>query len=440
MSDAGRLSVEGWQTDFVAAAPQRFENSMRDALEQSGLSTLELVDRLRRVASSAGLAVTPLFRDFVAHVINSMVMKGEGNTAFREDQAFLADATRAVQAISDSVGGTTALWLALARCHANIDNAGRERLASIHSAGRYAIVPDDVVRARTVLAHYFIDTSNYRRAQRLLDQTETEFAGTPIAASHRAELLAARGMCQFYTDPEGSDTWFVRAIAVGTSGTGAGASEDESVQPVATAVHYRGRVAAARGEHQLALVRYVEAQAIAPGRLAGRAFHHVRLAEILLRHGPAHEAEHHLRQADSINQQARQISTGAAQLNHAWAQFHLATGDHRSAERELRDALRAARRANARRSTLQFALALGRLHAGRRRPVHALLYLTLAACWLLRWELFRDRHVVRNLRALMTHAPGALGRARPRAQSDAVRCPCGANHEGSAGPRSVRPP
>ncbi|MDF9817210.1 hypothetical protein [Streptomyces sp. SPB162] len=419
-----------WKNAFTLVAPELLENSMREALANTRLGTSALVDRLPRDADIPRLASTDLYRRFVAHVLDSMIMQGESSSSFGEDKAFLGKAVRAVQAISDAAGGTTALWLAVATCHANLDNASDERQRAIHNAARFAAVNDDAVRSRNVLAHYLIDTSQYAKALRILANTEAQFAASAVAASHWAELLAARGMCYFYTDPDGADAWFQRAIAVGSGDAAADLRDDPLLaQAVSTALHYRGRVAASRGEYQSALLHFVEAQELAPGRLVGRGFHHVRLAEILLRHGPIHEAEYHLLEAERINHQARQFGVGAAQLQNAWAEFHIVKGDHQRAEHSLRKALQAAQSNNAPRNVLQFAWALGRLHLSRRQPFHAAPYMTLAVFVLLRRELLGNRHLLRNVRALLAHVPGALRRGRSGAGSTVVvPCPCGSTH------------
>src|SRR5262249_55902543 len=103
----------------------------------------------------------------------------------------------------------------------------------------------------------------------------------------------------------------------------------------------------------------------------GTGYYHLRLAEVLLAHGPLEEAHYHLQEASQIFRQGQQQSTGEAQLQAAWARYFTQTSQHEKAEELLKSAIGQARLHRFPRGELLFLTQLAALRLAQRRMLSA---------------------------------------------------------------------
>ncbi|WP_173160389.1 tetratricopeptide repeat protein [Phytohabitans suffuscus] len=315
---------------------------------------------------------------------------------------------------------TTDLRLAAARLCAAISNGGQQRLSFIRAAIDEGKDTSDKFRATLVLAQFYIDTSRYRRAHHALDLCERLAVGN---VGYTAHTLTTRGLIYFYYAPRRALRYFERAIAVGRA-----SDQVDAIRASATALHFIGRIHAARCEYTLALTFLMAAQLVRsdlPTERKPRGFYELRMAEVLLDAGQVKEAQWHIAQAAMSLQTVHEISTAEAMLNGVLARIAAMQNNSEQAEQLLRIAIEVAQRDDHPRGELVFLASLLRLRARRGMTTNAIFTL-LHVTWLyLGAHPFRGgaRLASRVLRGI-GRSSAALCRRGMGGTSRGTRCPC----------------
>ncbi|GAA2155350.1 tetratricopeptide repeat protein [Actinomadura napierensis] len=365
----------------------------------------------------------PLFAELVRRALEARITQGIGRG--QSDEAFAGVAETAVGTLMSAGVRVADLWLLVAAYHAHYDNGGERRRRSIRKAVESSQDALERLRAELILAKFHIDTSEYRAAHSVLDGCENLMRRSRDTDRYRADLHCSRAMSYFYADSGRAEELFRQAIQEAEPYR----DDPDVAQSAAQAHHYLGRLAYSRGEFGEAIEQYLEAQELSTGRLTGRGFHHLRIAEILIEYGEQDEAYYHLNECAYFFRRVYQVSNGEAQLDHASARWELKAGRPDKAFELLESALGKAAGTSFSRGVIQYSFELARLHLSHRRPFRAFRLLWRAAVTLLVTELIENGRPafgkIRTILTLVPHIGVVPRRSRPRPQ---VACTCGADH------------
>ncbi|MEV8374747.1 hypothetical protein AB0P21_18550 [Kribbella sp. NPDC056861] len=347
-----------------------------------------------------------------------------GGPDFRLTSRVISSAEKIINRLQENGRPVTDLLLSLARYHAAFANGGDLRRKAVERARDAALDDDELLRALLVLARVEIDTSNYRKAAKLL----AACGGLPpmTRAAYRQQLLVTSAMVSFYDDVGETE----RLCHLALDG------DDDPPrtvigrqQPRAEALHYLGRVAKFDGRHQEALDFYLRAQEHSEGRLTGRGFHHVRMAEVLMSHDLPDEIVYHLSEARRDFQQGQEASAGEAQLDATYAAYLSRQQRFDEATEVLTKAKRRCREHNYPRGELQCIAQLAMIEWTRRRPGSVIRRIGQAGVVFLRDELAADwRHAGSKTLTDLRFARDFVFPRRGRRDTSEIHCPCGADH------------
>lgn len=353
-----------------------------------------------------------------------VVLKVGAGSTYRGYEEFLEYALRLIQVLQARGAPTTQLLLSAARFQACLANGDPARRSLIERAVEAAQDTPDRVIARLHLARFHIDISDYAGAHRHVAECRAAI-GAEQDGPLGLDLETTAGITHYYIDPKTARRHFDAAVNLGHR---FGAHPAAS-QPMATALHYLGRLAADRKEYQLALEYLVQGEQRSDDYLTGHGFYHQRLAEILTDHGPASEARYHLCRAEETFARVGQVSTGLTLLQGSWARWYLRQGDFARAERNLTSAIEVSRRESAPRVELILQAELLRLRLRQRTLGGALRVLARAGMLYVSGESSSSRrHVLQQAQTIAAMASRYL---RPRPippDQPPVTCPCGADH------------
>ena len=369
------------------------------------------------------------FMAYLQHVFDVMMMQGPG-ADFQLVEEFVTATDIAIDKIAAAGGSVADLLLAQAEYYARISNRDPKRYEAIRRAVNESSTSAERLKSLIILATYHIDGSDYRKAHKALDEC-VELASLVVNGGlHLPEISLTRGIAYVYSDPSRADACFERAISLGQQHL----SVAEVRNAVRAAWNYRGRLYATQGKYAEALRCLVKAREYALGRLADAAFFHLRMAEILMDHGPSDQALYHLEQSKKIFDQAQDMSLGTAQYDSALARYYLREGDRATAETLLKGCIQGARDDPFPRGELKFLIELAQVQIARFKLTGAALTLGRAIFVLCVKELPSGRiFTPSKLRALARFAPRIL-RVPPfihkeRRESLVITCPCGADHD-----------
>ena len=138
-------------------------------------------------------------------------------------------------------------------------------------------------------------------------------------------------------------------------------------QSISEALHYRGRIAHARGRHQTALELYVQARDWASTELEWEGYHHLRVAEILFAHGSPDECRYHLDLAEAIFKLGLQRTSGESQLAALRAHEMVRDGEPKRAVALLKAGIRSAHSHGFQRGEILFPVELAKIRLAQRR-------------------------------------------------------------------------
>ncbi|GGP73688.1 hypothetical protein GCM10010185_53880 [Saccharothrix coeruleofusca] len=421
-----------WQSQFAARARQRFPEKIVDAVANSDdYRRSENVPRLATLLRGALVAPEAVESHVLAGLVelsfSTFFTTGSG-TGFSEHREFLTNALALIDVLHERGAATSALLLSAARFQARLSNGTARRRGFIERAVDTATTPDELVAARLTLAKYRIDTSQYRAARKQLSLCR-EVLATGAAKRHATDVEVTTGVLYYYTAPARSRCLLEAVVSRWRDG-GSGGPTD---QPVATALHYLGRLAADDGDHVLAIRFYVRAEELSDDFLHGHGFYHQRIAELLVERGAVSEAAHHLITASETFARLGEVSVGSAVLDSTWARFHVRLGELEKAERILRRGIEVSRAHIGPRAELLLLAQLLVLHAKQRAWATAA-RIAVRGVWLYaRTEITDDPLSVWS--RLTAVARRALSTARPsrstRSQRppEAFSCPCGEPHD-----------
>lgn len=287
---------------------------------------------------------------------------------------------------------------------------------------RHALDGAERLRALLTLARVEIDVSKYRRARQLIARCQGE--RTEVAAPFQQQILVTAGMIAYYNDIERAESLFNDVLA---------APDDppQTVigrqQPRAEALHYLGRIASDQGRDNDALHLLFAAQDVSEGRLTGRGFHHLRVAEILMRHRLLDEAQFHLAIAAEHFAQGQDTGAGEAMLHSGEATYLLLAERPGAAIEVLRTATSQSRDKSFARGELLCNARLAKLYLQRRQIVAIIALVPRTLFVLVRHE-FREsaRHFYRKARTMAGIARRQLsaGAGQTDGRQTVSQCPC----------------
>ncbi|MEU3290542.1 tetratricopeptide repeat protein [Streptomyces longwoodensis] len=404
--------------------PTKIERALADPAQYSHT---EKVPQLAQLLDGAlkfpdGIAAKQLsgLMDLAFRVVLTV---GAGST-YRGYEEFLEYALRLIEILQARGAPTTQLLLSAARFQACLANGDPLRRSLIERAVEAAQDTPDHVIARLHLARFHIDISDYTGARRHVAQCRAAL-GAEQDGPLGPDLETTAGITHYYIDPKTARGHFEAAVNLGQRYS----EHPAAIQPIATALHYLGRLAADRGEYQLALEYFVHGERQSDDYLTRHGFYHQRLAEILTDHGSAGEAEYHLCRAEETFARVGQVSNGLTLLQGSWARWYLRQGDFARAERNLTSAIQASRRENAPRVELILQAELLRLHLRQRTLSGALRVLARAGILYLTGESINSRrHVLQQARTIAAMTSRFLRPKPIPPNQQPVSCPCGANH------------
>jgi tetratricopeptide (TPR) repeat protein len=426
----GQEREASWSASFERATKSIAIELAQAALRshdqpESQLPNVEGLARLlQRVADHVDdIDVIPT-EDFLALTLDAMITAG-GGVAFKLTDELLSATNRIINDLIGRGRHTSDHLLALARYYSGFSNGGDIRRQTIMNAITQSITIDERVRSLLTLARLEIDCSNYAAARRIV--AECDEVAAPELRQLRADILVTTGMSYYYSEPTEAEKYFRLTLeldAPSSPGRHVGYQ-----QPTAEAHHYLGRLAKERGRYQEALDRLVVSQSLAWDSLTGRGFFHLRIAEILLDHGPPIEANYHLRESRSCFEQGQQFSTGEAQLDAAEARHFARMGDVVRAVQLLKPAIARSRLDKFPRGELICLALLFKIQLKRGHLFSASGCLLRGAAVYFASEIEQGLgHFLRQIRMGVRQATTLLVSPKPSAEPD-VRCPCGATHE-----------
>jgi len=338
---------------------------------------------------------------------------------------FAGSSRRIIDCLVERDRPVTDLLLAEARYHAVSSNGGAQRREAITRAIQLSRTPEERINATLTLALLNIDISGYDEARRLVTECSAVAQDAGLSAEFASDLLLVTGISYFYSDLDLAERYFCAIIERNEP-----ARFPELREPIGAARHYLARIAKARGQHQLALDTYVAAQPEGTGLLGSLGFYHLRLAEVLLDHGPLAEAAYHLHESQRLFTQGRQFQTAGTLLDAAWARYFMQVGDYARADVLLSGADKLARQDRHVRGELLLLVQLARLRLSQRRPISAGALFVRSAWVFLRAEAqpgwwHAPRQLLGGIRTMLPLLRGASHRRRAAVL---VHCPCGADH------------
>ena len=433
------MTAVEWQRALQDSVPKRLVAAMAhyptpDVTLEAPPDVVQLVGLLQNAVAHNLANSSPVFVTYLKYLFELMSLQGPG-PKFRLVQEFIDTTEKGIKKIASEGGHVTDLWLAQADYHARTSNRDRRRCEAIRRAVDASMSDAERLRAMLIFTTYHIDGSGYRKARELLEECAKLATRIPDGELHMPDILVTRGISYVYSNPSRADALFQQGISLGEQYS----SDPEVRNAIRAAYNYRGRLKAAQGDYVDALRYLVKAREYALGRLADSAFFHLRLAEILMDHGPIYEARYHLDQSAKTFDQARDLSLGAAQLSSAWARYFLRMGDKPKAERLLKESARSIRQGPTPRVELKCLVELAQVQLSRFKLVSASLTLARLMFVLCARELPSGRMFsLSEFRALASFAPRILRfppfGSRGAQETYPVTCPCGAAHNVESGP------
>ncbi|MFE0252244.1 tetratricopeptide repeat protein [Streptomyces sp. NPDC059010] len=427
-------ALSKWQLLSLREATREFPLRIDAALAApSSFAATAQIPRLATLLDGALLVQeeldSPRLGDLVALAMDTFLTVGAGSE-YRYYTEFLADALELIQTLEGRGAAVSSHYLAAARFQAGLANGDPvrrgfiERAVSIAHPGRERLV------AQLTLARFCVDTSEYSQAREVLARCENALS-TDGAGFLRADFETTTGLSYYYTDPTTAREHFEKAVRLGRQGPDVPAV----TQPMATALHYLGRLAAARGEHRAAIELFAEAEQCSDDYLTGHGYYHQRIAEILIDHGPADDARYHLRRAEETFALVGQRSNGYQLLQGTWARWHLRQGETVEASKILNTAITAAQRERAPRVQLVLMAELLRVRWRQHRLISMAGLLAGAVVVYLSGEVGGGvrgmaRQGVTVLRmSLRFFIPQRKTATADGAETSLRSCPCGTLHE-----------
>jgi tetratricopeptide (TPR) repeat protein len=337
---------------------------------------------------------------------------------------FLRDALSLIDILAERGAPVSEHLLSAARFQALLANGDHVRRGFIERAVTSSQSADERMRALLTLSRYRTDVSDYHGARRALAEC-AELLGDEDLAPWRPEYEWSLGVAHFYADPARSSGHFEEAVRLSRPLL----LDSPGVrQPLASSLHYLGRLAAAGQEFARALELFVQAERVSDDYLSSHGFYHQRVAEVLIDHGTLPEAEFHLLQSQRTFDQVGQKSSGMSLLGGLWSRFYLRGGEFNKADAALTAAITKSRTEEGPRVELMLLAEKLRLRV-RQRRLFGLPVLLCRAVWLYaRAE--SNRSPAMAVRQLVIVGRQAVRMLLPRRHSSAapLSCPCGGNH------------
>lgn len=424
-----------WQRRFDAEGERQFPRLVEAALtnpEQyaSTHAARKLVILMGGVLFAADEIDSDTIDHFVTFSIDTLLTIGAGS-GFRDYEEFLDNALDLVRVLETRGAPVSSHYLAAARFQAGIANGAALRRNFIERAVATSRTDDETAAALLALAKYLVDVSDYDGARAALVRCSAAIGGSE-QAHLRVDHAVTLGLTFYFSEPDSSRTHFETAVTIGRNHT----TDRRVHQPLATALHYLGRLAADGGEPADAVRLFCEAEGFSDDYLTGHGYFHQRVAEVLVDHGSRKEAEYHLRAAERTFTIVGQASSGLHVLHGTRARWFVRTGDLQSALETLRAAVRDSRRHGAPRVELVLLAEMLRVHLKRHRIDAAIPVLVRAGLVYMRSEsIHKPAQFVRQSitvlqRALrMLRTPRAAGTSGPDFRPVLIECPCGADHD-----------
>ncbi|MFG1913237.1 tetratricopeptide repeat protein [Micromonospora sp. NPDC048898] len=426
-----------WQRRFDAEGERQFPRLAQEALADprkhaSTQGVRKLVTLTSGVLFAADQMDSSTIGRFITLSIDTLLTVGAG-TDFRDYEEFLTNAMDLIHLLEKRGVSVSGHYLSAARFQAGIANGAALRRDFIEKAVTTSHTTDEEATALLTLAKYLVDVSDYDGARAALLRCKVAM-GEAGEAHLRVDHDMTLGLTYYFSDPETSRAHFQSAVTIGRNHS----ADRRFRQPLATALHYLGRLSVDRGEPADAIRLLCEAEAFSDDYLTGHGYFHQRLAEVLVDHGSVREAEYHLRAAERTFAIVGQASSGVHVLHGTWARWFVRTGDLRSAVDTLRAAVQQSRRHGAPRVELILLAEMLRVQLKRRRVDAAIPILARAGVVYLGSESIRGpAQFVRQAltvfqRAVrMLRAPRTVGTAGSEGRPVPVQCLCGADHDPS---------
>jgi tetratricopeptide (TPR) repeat protein len=422
----------GLRPDFVATRRNLTIDTAKDLLEriETGQPFDGDVERLTWLLNCASQYVPDLDAiptdALLLLTLEQMTLAGGGRN-FRLTDELLAAANGIIDRLQEAGHPTADLLLALARYHASSATGGHDRRRAVRRALANATDDGERIRALLTLARVELDVSRYSKARKLLSQCQR--APEAVRDRYRQQILVTIAMTRFYDDIAQAQRLCTEALQGDDDPPGTVVGRQ---QPRAEALHYLGRMAAFHGHHQEALGLYVEAQEHSEGRLTGRGFHHLRMAEVLMSHDLRAETDYHFAESRRQFRQGQEASAGEALLDASFASYLQRTDRQEEALETLSDAVERSRTKNFPRGELICTLQLLKIRVANHQWWPAAQATLRGAILFVRTELLRADWWLAGIK-LWTGAKFALRLVASRKQPNAghlvpVYCPCGADH------------
>ncbi|MGQ4344027.1 tetratricopeptide repeat protein [Streptomyces sp. SAS_275] len=426
----GQAPLSKWQQLALSEARREFPLKIDAALaDPSRFAATSQIPRLATLLEAAPLVEDELdssrLGDLLTLALDTFLTIGAGSD-YRYYTEFLTDALRLIHILESRGAPVSSHYLAAARVQAGLANGDPQRHGFIERAVTTARPGKERVVAQLTLARFCIDTSDYSQARKELARCARALDDED-AAFLRADFETTTGLSYYYTDPATARGHFEEAVRLGRQGPDLRAV----TQPMATALHYLGRLATARGEHHTAIELFTEGERLSDDYLTGHGYYHQRVAEILIDHGPADDARHHLRRAEETFALVGQRSNGNQLLQGTWARWHLRQDDIAEASNILQAAIKAARRERAPRVQLVLTAELLRVRWRQRRILNMARLLAGAALVYLSGEMGGGpRGMARQSGTVLRMAVQFLLPQRKKGVTDGKGkplqvCPCG---------------
>ena len=314
------------------------------------------------------------------------------------------------------------------------------RTRSVESEGREAALDEALRRAEPGsdewvgvlidLSEYYVDTSRYHEALRVLRLVERQHGHRQLPPRLQLGLDAARGVALFtsFQSLRRASVHLRRACEADIDPT----ADLEAGAWLARALHYRGRIEEANRNYATALRLYLsglQVQMQLPEDINAISFVHLRIAELFAACDDLrNSAQRHLEEARKLFAYASNTSSGTLQCDLAKAALYTNAGRRKDARAVMTAAWKESIRVNYWRGeflSLCYLLLLD-LRGLRTRSVAvdvARLVATIRRGELRRNNLLR---LVRNMPVLLSIALHRLSllTARPRAEEALRPCPC----------------
>ncbi|MBJ6640872.1 hypothetical protein H4K36_28785 [Streptomyces sp. DHE7-1] len=315
-----------------------------------------------------------------------------------KDSALGSALDRAISVARESGGEVVELQLAKAS-YISARAAEADELERSLKDAIEAAAPDSHVWAQATLAliRYYVDASRYKKAAKELAAFRRRLSDADLPRYYECGALVAEGVALVasFRAPERAEGLLQEACAY----------ENENMplvtQWVATAYHYRGRLAELRRDHAEALRLYAHGRSL-PGRIpesiASDGFIDLRMVEPLVASGLYESAEDHIHEAQRLFRLATNNGSGLLQCSIALASLASHRGDLALAEDRLRKTLDGARRVGFWRGELLCLGYLMVLAVRQRQPVRACRHFWRTVRSLRAGELERNNPVLLSIR------------------------------------------